>query len=75
MPYPTPEDLPEPGINQHLLPWRVRSLPLCYLGSPEEDKELAPKINVLLPSSINFASKTIMSAELNSIVSKVADIF
>ena len=37
VPFPTPEDLPDPGLNPHLLCLLHRqadSLPLCRLGSP-----------------------------------------
>ena len=37
LPFPTPGDLPDPGIEPvslHLLHWRVDSLPLQHLGSP-----------------------------------------
>ena len=32
--FPTPGDLPHPGMNLGLLHWQVNSLPLNYLGSP-----------------------------------------
>ena len=37
LPFPTPEDIPDPGINPHLLRllhWRADSLPLSRLGNP-----------------------------------------
>ena len=37
LPFPTPKDLPEPGLNLHLLcllHWQADSFPLCYLGDP-----------------------------------------
>ena len=33
LPFPTPRDLPNPGIEPHLLLWQVDSIPLCHLGS------------------------------------------
>ena len=33
LPFPTPEDLPDPGIKLSLLHWEVDFLPLCHLGS------------------------------------------
>ena len=36
LPFPSPGDLPDPGIKPHLLHllhWQVDSLPLCHLGS------------------------------------------
>ena len=35
LPFPSPGDLPNPGIEPsllHLLHWQADSLPLCYLG-------------------------------------------
>ena len=32
-PFPTPGNLPDPGLNPHLLHWQVDSLPLRHLGS------------------------------------------
>ena len=32
--FPTPGDLPDPGIEPHLLQWQADSLPLSHLGSP-----------------------------------------
>ena len=34
LPFPSLEDLPDPGINPDLLHWQVDSLPLNHLGSP-----------------------------------------
>ena len=36
LPFPTPGDLPSPGIERlmHLLPWQVDSLPLVPPGKP-----------------------------------------
>ena len=37
LPFPTPEDIPDPGINPHLprlLHWRADSLPLSRLENP-----------------------------------------
>ena len=34
LPIPTPGDLPDPGIEPHLLHWQADSLPLSHLGSP-----------------------------------------
>ena len=37
-PFPSPGDLPDPGLNTqllHILHWQMGSLPLCHLGSPE----------------------------------------
>ena len=34
LPFPSPGDLPDPGIVLHLLHWKADSLPLCYLGAP-----------------------------------------
>ena len=37
LPFPTPEDLPDPGIEPRLLsllPWQADSLPLSHHGSP-----------------------------------------
>ena len=36
LPFPTPRDLPNPGLNQCLLHWQADSLPLCHLGSPNK---------------------------------------
>ena len=33
LPFPSPGDLPNPGIKLHLLHWQVDSLPLGHLGS------------------------------------------
>ena len=33
LPFPPPEDLPDPGIKPHLLHWQKDSLPLSHLGS------------------------------------------
>ena len=32
LPFPSPGDLPNPGLNPSLLLWEVDSLPLCHLG-------------------------------------------
>ena len=34
LPFPSPGDLPNPGIELHLLHWQADSLPLSHLGSP-----------------------------------------
>ena len=34
LPFPTPVDLPDPGIEPISLAWQVDSLLMCYLGSP-----------------------------------------
>ena len=37
LPFPTPGYLPDPGIEfLHLLYWQTDSLPLSYLGSPQQ---------------------------------------
>ena len=44
LPFSTPEDLPNPGIQLSLLCllyWQVGSLPLCHLGNPDK---LLPKL-------------------------------
>ena len=35
LPFPSPGDLPDPGINLCLLHWQADSLPLNHLGSPK----------------------------------------
>ena len=43
LPFPTPGNLPDPGINLHLLDmlhWRADSLPLCH---PEAEKIITTK--------------------------------
>ena len=34
MPFPSPGDLPNPGIKPEILHWQVDSLPLSHQGSP-----------------------------------------
>ena len=34
LPFPSPRDLPNPGIKPECPAWQAGSLPLCYLGSP-----------------------------------------
>ena len=34
LPFPTPVNLPDPGIEPMSLAWQVDSLLMCYLGSP-----------------------------------------
>ena len=34
LPFPSPGDLPNPGIKSGLLHWQADSLPLSHLGSP-----------------------------------------
>ena len=36
LPFPTPGDLPELGIELESPAWKADSLPLSYLGSPAE---------------------------------------
>ena len=36
LPFPPPEDLPDPKIAPCLLHWQADSLPLSHLGSPKE---------------------------------------
>ena len=43
LPFPTPGDLPNPGIKLHLLPWQVDSLPLSHQGSPYTWHDAAKK--------------------------------
>ena len=38
-PYPPPGDLPNQGLNQHLLPWQEDSLPVSHLGNPWDPKD------------------------------------
>ena len=39
LPFPTPRDLPNPGIEPlHLLHWQADSLPLCHLGHSQIKK-------------------------------------
>ena len=33
--FPPPGDLPNPGLNSHILHWQVDSVPMNHLGSPE----------------------------------------
>ena len=44
LPFSTPEDLPNPGIQLNvlcLLHWQLESLPVCHLGGPDK---LLPKL-------------------------------
>ena len=34
LPFPSPEDLPDPGIKPVSLTWQAAPLPLSHLGSP-----------------------------------------
>ena len=34
MPFPSPGDLPDPGIESVSLAWQANSLPLSHMGSP-----------------------------------------
>ena len=36
LPFPTPGDLPDPGIEPESPAWQVDSLPLSHLGRPNE---------------------------------------
>ena len=38
--FPTPGDLPDPGIELESPAWKADSLPLSYLGSPAESTGL-----------------------------------
>ena len=35
LPFPSPDDLPDPGIEPMSLAWQADSLPLSRLGSPK----------------------------------------
>ena len=44
VPFLSAGDLPEPGMNPHLLLWQVDSLPLSHQGSPMHSKETLNKM-------------------------------
>ena len=51
VPFPTPDHLPEPGIEPTSLHWQADSLALCYLGSPDYRSVCYIKIFLMLPKS------------------------
>ena len=43
LPFPSPGDLPDPGIKPASPAWQVDSLPLSHLGSPKDNVCIAVK--------------------------------
>ena len=53
LPFPSPGDLPDPGLNPHILLWQADSFPLHLLGSPQSSHQAA---NLSTFPSISFSS-------------------
>ena len=44
LPFPSPEDLPDQGLNPCLLHWQADALPLSHLGSPSTSNVLSNEL-------------------------------
>ena len=56
LPSPPQEDLPQPGMNPHLLPllhWQADSLPLSHLGSSLSDSKSAKKMYFIVTKNLS----------------------
>ena len=56
LPFPTPGDLPNPGIKLHLLHWQVDSLPLSHQGNPYTWYDAAKNVHYLCALPISTDS-------------------
>ena len=65
LPVPTPEDLPDPGMEPASPAWQVGSLPLSHLGSQWYYSVIKKKNRVLIHATIYMDLKGIMGSEKN----------